>query len=100
MINFGIDLGTTNSAIAKFDQGKVDIFRNPQGLKDTLPSVVAFRKGRILVGDKAREFMMKDPGKVVGSFKRKMGSTEAYQIDGLPESLSPIDLSAYVLKEL
>lgn len=44
MINFGIDLGTTNSAIAKFEKGQVVVFRNPIGQKDTLPSVVAFQK--------------------------------------------------------
>lgn len=30
-INFGIDLGTTNSVIAKFDQGQVEVFKNPSG---------------------------------------------------------------------
>ena len=58
MINFGIDLGTTNSSIAKFEKGQVVVFKNPIGQKDTLPSVVAYRKGRILVGEKAREFLL------------------------------------------
>lgn len=100
MINFGIDLGTTNSAIAKFEKGKVEIFRNPINLRQTLPSVVAFRKKRIIVGDKAREYLQKDPKNVVGSFKRKMGTTETYPIASLGENKTPIELSAYVLKEL
>lgn len=100
MINFGIDLGTTNSAIAKFEKGQVVIFRNPIGQKDTLPSVVAFRQKRIIVGEKAREYLAKAPKRVVGSFKRKMGTNEKYQIEGHDEALSPADLSAYVLKEL
>lgn len=33
MINYGIDLGTTNSVIAKFTKGKIEVFRNPQGLQ-------------------------------------------------------------------
>ena len=54
-IQFAIDLGTTNSLIAKSANGNVVIFKNPSGMKVTLPSVVAFRKDRILIGDKARE---------------------------------------------
>ena len=100
MINFGIDLGTTNSAIAKFEKGQVVIFRNPIGQKDTLPSVVAFRQNRIVVGDKAREYLAKAPKRVIGSFKRKMGTNETYQVEGVQGAISPADLSAYVLKEL
>lgn len=33
MINFGIDLGTSNSLIAKFDKGSVEVFKNPNGLR-------------------------------------------------------------------
>jgi molecular chaperone DnaK len=72
-INFAIDLGTTNSLIAKYNAGKVEVFKNPSSLKETLPSVVAFRKERIIVGDKAREMVEKDPANVFSFFKRKMG---------------------------
>ncbi|MEM7659276.1 MAG: Hsp70 family protein [Bacteroidota bacterium] len=98
MINFGIDLGTTNSSIAKFDKGQVVVFKNPIGQKDTLPSVVAFRKGRIIVGEKAREFLLKAPDQVAGSFKRKMGTSETLSLSGEPKT--PVELSAQVLKEL
>ncbi|MEO0473651.1 MAG: Hsp70 family protein, partial [Bacteroidota bacterium] len=100
MINFGIDLGTTNSAIAKYDKGQVILYRNPIGQKNTLPSVVGFRKGRILIGEKAREYVLKAPGEVVGSFKRKMGTTETWQLTSVDEPLRPVDLSAFVLREL
>jgi molecular chaperone DnaK len=99
-INFGIDLGTTNSVIAKFDQGQVEVFKNPSGHKETLPSVVGFRKERILVGDKAREFLLTDPKSVVATFKRKMGTTESFSIESLGQSKTPVELSALVLKEL
>jgi molecular chaperone DnaK len=99
-INFGIDLGTTNSAIAKFDQGQVEIFKNPAGHKETLPSVVGYRKERILVGDKAREFLLVDPKNVVATFKRKMGTSESYAIESLGQSKTPVELSALVLKQL
>ncbi|MCI4668701.1 MAG: Hsp70 family protein [Bacteroidia bacterium] len=97
-INFGIDLGTTNSAIAKYEQGKVIIFRNPIGQKQTLPSVVGTRKGRRLVGEKAREYLMQAPDQVAASFKRKMGTSENFKVGD--EVLSPVELSSFVLKEL
>lgn len=97
-INFGIDLGTTNSLIAKFEKGKVEIFKNPNGFKETLPSVVAFRNERILIGDQARNFYEKDPKGVASKFKRKMGTTETLKLK--VGSKTPVELSAFVLKEL
>jgi molecular chaperone DnaK len=99
-INFGIDLGTTNSAIAKYENGKVTIYKNPVGFKDTIPSVVSFRKGRMQIGDKAREHMLTNSENVCSSFKRKMGSDESYFIKDLEKTISPIELSTMVLKEL
>ena len=99
-INFGIDLGTTNSAIAKYDNGKVTLFKNPVGFKDTIPSVVSFRKGRIQIGDKAREHMLTNSENVFASFKRKMGSDETYFVKDTDQAITPIELSSMVLKEL
>ncbi len=100
-INYGIDLGTTNSAIAKFVKGEVIIFSNPQDYgRLTLPSVVAYRKDKIIVGNKAKEFLEKDPKNVIGVFKRKMGTSESFKIKSINESKTPIELSAQVLKEL
>jgi molecular chaperone DnaK len=99
-INFGIDLGTTNSAIAKYTEGEVDVFKNPINWKQTLPSVVAFKKQRIIIGDKARELLQKDAQNVVGSFKRKMGTSDKYYIESVGEFVSAEDLSAHILKEL
>ncbi len=99
-INFGIDLGTSNSLIAKFDKGNVEVFKNPNGFKETLPSVVGFRNDRILIGDQARTYLQRDPKSVVSRFKRKMGTSETFKIKSLSTSKSPVELSAYVLKEL
>jgi molecular chaperone DnaK len=71
-IDFGIDLGTTNSLIARWGKGSVEVFKNPSGFKDTLPSVIGFRKDRILVGESARAYAEKDPKSVFLRFKRKM----------------------------
>lgn len=99
-INFGIDLGTSNSLIAKFDKGNVEVFKNPNGFKETLPSVVGFRNDRILIGDQARSYLQRDPKSVASHFKRKMGTSETFKIKALNASKSPVELSAYVLKEL
>lgn len=99
-INYGIDLGTTNSAIAVYQDGIVKIIKNPVGLQDTLPSIVAYKKNRILIGDKAKEIFQTDPKNVFSSFKRKMGTSDSYHSTLLNEQLTPIDLSALILKEL
>ncbi len=99
-INYGIDLGTSNSLIAKFDKGNVEVFKNPNGFKETLPSVVGFRNDRTLIGDQARTYLTRDPKSVVSRFKRKMGTSETFKIKALGSSKSPVELSAYVLKEL
>jgi molecular chaperone DnaK len=99
-INFGIDLGTTNSLIAQFTGTNVEIYKNSVGLKETLPSCVAFRGERTIVGEKAREWLLKDSLNVFTSFKRKMGTDENYHVPSRNSSISPIELSALVLKEL
>ncbi len=99
-INFGIDLGTTNSGIGKFESGKVNIYKNPVGFREVLPSVVAYRNGRILVGDKARELTTMQPEHVFSSFKRKMGSEHNYFVSAINEHKTAIDFSVLVLKEL
>ncbi|MEO7524730.1 MAG: Hsp70 family protein [Ferruginibacter sp.] len=99
-VNIGIDLGTTNSLVAKFENNTVRVFKNPVGQKETLASVVAFRKDRTLIGDKAREYLTKDAVNVFGGFKRKMGTDEKYYVVNIDENVTPVELSAYVLKEL
>jgi len=100
MVNFGIDLGTTNSLIAKFERGVVEVFKNPNGFKETLPSIVAYRNDAIIVGEKARTYAEKDPKSVLSRFKRKMGTTETMKVASLNSSKTPVELSAEVLKEL
>jgi len=69
----GIDLGTTNSAMAVYENGEAKIIPNKEG-KNTTPSVVAFTdKGEILVGDPAKRQMVTNPEKTIYSVKRIMG---------------------------
>lgn len=100
MINFGIDLGTTNSSIAKFIKGEIKVFKNPNGWKDTIPSIIGFKKDKIIVGEQAKTYLEKEPKNVLFAFKRKMGTSETFKIKSIKESKSPIELSAIVLKEL
>ena len=78
MINYGIDLGTTNSVIAKFTKGKIEVFRNPQDYgNETLPSVVYYKKDKVIVGKQAKVFIERaDPSQVFERFKRLMGTNE------------------------
>lgn len=99
-VNFGIDLGTTNSLIAKFENSKVHVYKNPVGQKETLASVVAYRPDRILIGDKARDYLAKDAINVFGGFKRKMGTDEKYYVVNIDENVTPVELSSLILKEL
>lgn len=102
-INIGIDLGTTNSAIAKFVKGEVIVFNNPLDYgRATLPSVVAYLKDKIIVGSKAKELFEKQKKDTFTQafFKRKMGTSESFPIKSQNRSVTPIELSAQVLKEL
>jgi molecular chaperone DnaK len=102
-INFGIDLGTTNSAIAKFVKGEVIVFNNPLDYgRATLPSVVCYQKDKIIVGSQAKVMFgkQKKDSFTQAFFKRKMGTSESFPIRSQNRSITPIELSAQVLKEL
>lgn len=69
----GIDLGTTNSCVAVYENGEAKIIPNKEG-KNTTPSIVAFTdKGEILVGDPAKRQAITNPEKTIYSIKRIMG---------------------------
>ena len=99
-IDIGMDLGTTNSAIAQFDKGEVRIFKDPISWKDTIPSAVSYQKERIIVGEKAKKRFEKDPKNSFALFKRKMGTNESFKVESLNRSKTPIELSSEILKEL
>ena len=69
----GIDLGTTNSAMAVFENGEAKIIANKEG-KNTTPSIVAFTdKGEVLVGESAKRQAITNPENTIYSIKRIMG---------------------------
>lgn len=113
-IDFGIDLGTTNSAIAKMVRGDVRIIKSDFFQKDTLPSCVGFMKRRdrtlISVGDEAYSQLERDRRLVFSKsgyhseifieFKRTMGTNNEYYSQHMQKGYSSEELSAEVMKKL
>lgn len=93
----GIDLGTTNSLIAVFRDGRPDLIPNALGQMLT-PSVVSVDAGRILVGAAARDRLATHPRDSAAAFKRAMGTETAFRLGG--QTFRAEDLSALVLKKL
>ena len=94
----GIDLGTTNSAVAVMEGGDSTIIPNIEGNRTT-PSVVAFTKdGERLVGETAKRQAITNPDRTVASIKRHMGSDYSVEIDG--KKYSPQEISAMILQKL
>lgn len=110
-IDYGIDLGTTNSAIARMENG-VPIIKKSDTLKDTVPSCVHFNKRQdCLVGDTAFNVMKNDNARALKTlekgktntfieFKRTMGTTHSYECSNMNKSFSSEELSAEILKKL
>jgi len=110
-IDYGIDLGTTNSAISRMENGEPTI-KKTDTLKDTMPSCVYINKKKaIQVGDSAYNALKRDKLKAMKNwddsnsnsyieFKRTMGTDKKYQSSNLDKELSSEELSAEVLKTL
>jgi len=100
VIDFGIDLGTTNSAVAKFIKGKIQVFKNYRQ-KEITPSVVQIdEKGEIIVGERAYENLVYDKENTIGGFKRWIGTQQVKRFVRSKRTMSPEELSAEVLKSL
>jgi molecular chaperone DnaK len=97
----GIDLGTTNSEIALYHNGRPDVLSDEQG-RLILPSVVGLSEtGELLVGEAARNQFLLYPERTIRSIKRRMGSDERVRLgerDYTPQEISAIILSR--LKEM
>jgi len=99
-IDFGIDLGTTNSAIAVMEGVEPLIIKNNQG-QDITPSAIGFTKAGVLrQGDAAKRLQLGSPTDAYTEFKRRMGSDHIYEFPATGKRLRPEDLSAEVLKTL
>lgn len=99
-IDFGIDLGTTNSAIAVLDGVAQNIIKNNED-QDTTPSAVLIDKnGQVHVGQRAKNAALRKPKDAYAEFKRRMGTEFVYHFKASNERRKPEELSAEVLKAL
>ena len=90
----GIDLGTTNSAVAVMDGDKPKIITNPEGARTT-PSVVAFKNGETQVGEVAKRQAITNPD-TIASIKRHIGEA-GYKVTVDGKSYTPQEVSAMIL---
>ena len=94
----GIDLGTTNSAVAVMEGGEPTIIANVEGNRTT-PSVVAFTKnGERLVGETAKRQAITNAARTITSIKREMGTDYKVKIDD--KEYSPEEISAMILQKI
>ncbi|MDT2807039.1 molecular chaperone DnaK [Vagococcus lutrae] len=91
----GIDLGTTNSAVAVLEGGEAKIIPNPEGNRTT-PSVISFKDGEIQVGEVAKRQAVTNPN-TIASIKRYMGQA-GYKVEMEGKSYTPQEISAMVLQ--
>ncbi|KKD60105.1 molecular chaperone HscC [Grimontia sp. AD028] len=94
----GIDLGTTNSAIAVWRNGNAELIPNALGHFLT-PSVVSIDdSGQVLVGDAAHSRLVTRPQETAAAFKRYLGSDKQYQLG--KQRYTPTELCALILRSL
>ncbi|MDQ8565036.1 molecular chaperone DnaK [Enterococcus faecium] len=91
----GIDLGTTNSAVAVLEGNEAKIIANPEGNRTT-PSVVSFKNGEIQVGEVAKRQAVTNPN-TISSIKRHIGEA-GYKVDVEGKSYTPQEISAMILQ--
>ena len=96
----GIDLGTSNSAVATFMKGRPEVI--PIDGDKMCPSVVSVGKdGEMMVGRAARKRLMLDPDNTVASIKRDMGGSWKKEFSRIPgKEYNPVDISAQILSKL
>ncbi len=111
-IDYGIDLGTTNSAIARMESGKAVIIKSDDNQMDTTPSCVSFnKKKKTFVGISAKNQVASEATSALRSrrqaqsngyleFKRTMGTDHRYESSAMERSFLSEELSAEVLKKL
>lgn len=99
-IDFGIDLGTTNSEIACFMKGEIRIFKSISHEDHTPSAVFIDSKGKEQVGKRAYKRLEIDEDNTAAEFKRDMGLSVIKTFPKSKRSLTPEELSSLVLKEL
>src|ERR1019366_2222925 len=99
-VDYGIDLGTTNSCIARWEGGSVRVFQNNDQMNVTPSAVHILKTGRGLVGRRASPALLTATNNVSIDFKRWMGQKDRKRSPAPERELSADELSAEVLKPL
>ena len=99
-IDYGIDLGTTNSCIARSESSGVRVFQNNDQMNVTPSAVHILKTGRMIVGRRGYSALLTDPENVAVEFKRWMGQKDRKRFPAAHRELSAEELSGEVLKSL
>ncbi len=99
-IDYGIDLGTTNSSIAVLKGTEVEVFKNNEGLEYTSSAVWIDKSNRLIVGRRAKERFFDDQENTACEFKLLMGSGTEKLFQRSGRKMKPEELSSWVLKQL
>ncbi|MGB8681757.1 MAG: Hsp70 family protein [Candidatus Binatus sp.] len=99
-VDYGIDLGTTNSCISRWEGGSVRVFQNNDQMNVTPSAVHILKTGRVIVGRRAYAALLTDPDNVAVEFKRWMGQKDRLRFPSAQRELSAEELSAEILKSL
>ncbi len=94
----GIDLGTTNSLVSVWEDGKPQLIPNVHG-EHLTPSVIGVNEeGEVLIGKAAKEQLVIHPDRTISAFKRMMGTKRSVRLKGM--AFRPEELSALIIKSL
>jgi len=99
-IDFGIDLGTTNSSVAVLEGMELEVFKNNEGMEFTPSAVWIDRKDTLHVGRRAKERVEDDSENAHSEFKLQMGTKTDLSFSRSGRRMKPEELSAEVLKEM
>ena len=99
-MEFGIDLGTTNSCIAQSVNDDIAVYQNLENMNVTPSAVYIDKRGRTLIGRKAKDKVAMEPENTALEFKRLMGVKHFYRFKSSGKDLSPVELSSEILKSL
>lgn len=99
-IEYGIDLGTTNSCIARCEGDAIRVFQNNDQMNVTPSAVHILKSGRTIVGRRGHAALLTDPDNVAVEFKRWMGQKDRKRFPASQRELSAEELSAEILKSL
>ncbi|KKZ14195.1 MAG: heat shock protein Hsp70 [Candidatus Synechococcus spongiarum 142] len=96
----GIDLGTTNSAICSYEDGRTRIWKSPEQ-NDVTPSAIYIgKRDRKFIGIRAYNLEPKEPGNVAMLFKRVMGTSTPIKLPAVDITMTPEECSSEILRTL